>query len=126
MSNIKIPIQVYLEDGDEEATVDAPGRFEVCGRCNGHGTHVNPNIDGHGITMEEWWGPDWDDESREMYMSGGYDVACHECGGTRVVPIIDWQAFERQNPEAAKAYEDQQEQLADLEAMEAAERRYGC
>lgn len=81
---IKLGEQMELEE-----TVELPGKYEVCGRCQGKGSHVNPNIDGHGITAEEWWGPDWDDESREMYMSGGYDVSCYECHGKRVVLVVD-------------------------------------
>lgn len=66
-----------------------PTRFEVCDRCEGHGTHTNPSIDGNGISADEWNGPDWDDESRHMYLSGGYDVRCEECHGERVVSVVD-------------------------------------
>lgn len=59
-----------------EMSVQIPAKWEICDVCDGNGTHVNRNIDGNGITTDEWNGPDWDDESREMYMSGGYDVAC--------------------------------------------------
>jgi len=79
----------FENDEGEEITVQLPGRFEVCDRCDGHGTHTNPNIDGHGITEDEWNGPDWDDESRETYLSGGYDVTCEECHGERVVLVVD-------------------------------------
>lgn len=64
------------DGGEEETEHTIPARYAICGRCRGKGSHVNPNIDGNGITADEWNGPDWDDESREMYMSGGYDVAC--------------------------------------------------
>ncbi len=77
------------EEVDFEEEVELPGKYEVCGRCRGKGSHTNPSIDSHGISQEEWFGPDWDDESREMYMSGGYDVACLECDGKRVVLEID-------------------------------------
>jgi hypothetical protein len=79
-----------IEFEDEDGSVYLlPAKYEVCERCEGRGQHTNPSIDGNGITMEEWWGPDWDDESREMYMNGGYDVTCVECGGLRVVPVAD-------------------------------------
>lgn len=86
------PGWVPVELGDEidvEEQIELPGKYEVCGRCQGKGSHMNPAIDGHGITAEEWWGPDWDDESREMYMNGGYDVTCHRCDGHRVVLVVD-------------------------------------
>jgi hypothetical protein len=91
----RIVVEVDVsEDGTglyEEVTL--PTVLEVCGRCRGEGSHCNPNIDGNGITSSEW--AEWDDESREMYMSGGYDVTCEECGGLRVVPTIDEKACER-------------------------------
>jgi hypothetical protein len=125
MSNITINVTFEDDDGCE-TTVAAPGTFEVCGRCSGHGKHCNPNIDGHGISMEEWNGPSWDDESREAYMSGAYDVTCHDCKGKRVIEVIDWEAFERDQPEAAKAHAESERDLADMYAIEAAERRMGC
>lgn len=83
----EIPWEPGLET--EEVTVELPTRFEVCDRCEGRGKHMNPAIDGHGITEDEWNGPDWDDESRETYLSGGYDITCEECKGLRVVPVVD-------------------------------------
>ena len=61
---------------------------EVCPRCCGEGTHVNPSIDGNGISADEWYN-EWDDESREMYLTGGYDVTCEECHGSNVVDVLD-------------------------------------
>ena len=63
-------------------------RFEVCPTCEGKGSHVNPSIDSHGITGEEW-DRDWSYEDRENYMTGFYDVDCYECHGKRVVPVPD-------------------------------------
>jgi len=72
---------------DEEGCVDLPIEFEVCTLCRGKGKHVNPSIDAHGISAEEW-DRDWSYEDQEMYMSGGYDVVCYECGGENVVPEL--------------------------------------
>lgn len=72
---------------DEDGCVAVPIEFVVCSTCNGTGTHVNPSIDAHGITAEEW-DRDWDYEDREAYMRGMYDVPCYECQGERVVPEI--------------------------------------
>lgn len=69
-----------------ERELELPARWAICDRCGGDGTHVNPSIDGHGITADEWNGPDWDDESRDTYLSGGYDVPCEaRCAGGRVL-----------------------------------------
>lgn len=69
--------------------VDLPARFEVCTTCQGRGTHDHPSFRETGITSEEWRGPDWDDDSRQAYLDGVYDVPCSECAGARVVPILD-------------------------------------
>jgi hypothetical protein len=83
---------VELCDEDDEGffdeEVEIPFKFEVCETCHGKGTHVNPSIDSHGITQDEW--SEWDDEEREGYFSGMYDVECYECGGDRVVPCQDY------------------------------------
>jgi hypothetical protein len=82
-----------LEDSEiitlinEEGCASFPFEFRVCSTCNGYGTHVNPSIDSHGITSEEW-DRDWSYEDRENYMSGFYDVSCYECGGEKVVPEV--------------------------------------
>lgn len=71
--------------GDED--IELPAVYEVCGRCRGSGTHVNPAIDGHGISAsDECWD---DDDFREGYMSGRYDVICETCNGNRVVLVPD-------------------------------------
>ena len=61
--------------------------YEVCHTCGGRGTHVNPSIDAHGISTDEW-ANDWSHQDRENYFSGFYDVACYECGGNKVIPQI--------------------------------------
>ena len=68
-------------------------QFVVCPTCEGKGTHVNPAVDGHGITSDEMddLGPDF----FEDYMSGTYDVRCQECGGNRVVPGCKYRDCQR-------------------------------
>jgi hypothetical protein len=59
----------------------------VCPRCHGEGTHINPSIDGHGISGDDEC---WDDEDfRRMYFGGGYDVVCERCNGANVVDEVD-------------------------------------
>jgi RecJ-like exonuclease len=81
----------YDEDGEE---ITPPMRWEICTRCEGEGTHTNPNIDGNGITASEW--EEWDDDERDGYMSGRYDVACDECNGSGKIHVVD---LERCTPE---------------------------
>lgn len=90
--------------------VEFPAKFAVCSRCEGKGSHINPSIDGHGITAEEW-DRDWDDESRENYFSGVYDVTCGECKGLRVVPVVD---EERLNEEAKAQFAKAEERTAQV------------
>jgi hypothetical protein len=78
--------EVDEETGDE-VTHRLPAIYAVCNRCRGSGKHCNPNIDGNGITSDEW--DEWGDDERETYLTGGYDVTCHECGGKRVILEID-------------------------------------
>jgi len=109
------------EEVEVEDTYELPCKYVVCSRCNGKGTHVNPSIDGNGITSSEW--AEWDDEEKDHYMSGAYDVSCEECHGLRVVPEVD---AERCDPVILKAYEDYVESAYDGYAEEMAERRMGC
>jgi len=75
-------LEWYKDDFDEEL----PLKYEVCNRCQGKGKHVNPNVDGHGISPEEFAE---DPDFKEAYFSGAYDVTCYECKGKRVVSEPD-------------------------------------
>ncbi len=89
--------------------VEIPFKYEVCERCNGKGSHVNPSIDGHGITSDEMAeaGP----EFLEDYMSGVYDVPCYECKGLRVVMVPDEALL---TPEEREIVKDHEEYKAEL------------
>jgi len=76
---------VEEEQGDEEEFVAFKCRFEVCNLCHGKGSHVNPSIDAHGLSAEDFAeDPDFADDYRE----GMYDQPCNRCHGKRVVPEI--------------------------------------
>jgi hypothetical protein len=75
---------IRFEYQDEQ--YELPSRFELCPRCEGRGTHVNPAVDGNGISPEEFAE---DPDFAESYFSGLYDVPCHTCGGRRVVEVPD-------------------------------------
>lgn len=95
-----------------------PSKYEVCGRCDGKGVHDHPAFS-NGITADEWNGPDWDDESREMYVKGGYDVTCSACDGKRVVLVPD---LERCSAEERELLEADAEAKRDLAVCERSER----
>jgi hypothetical protein len=111
----------YTDDGDE-LPHELPARYEVCPRCRGTGSHVNPSIDGHGITEEERE-RDWSDEDWERYLTGFYDVTCYDCKGLRVVKVVDRDACDS---ELLARYEADLSENEAYERMCEAERRYGC
>lgn len=82
------PIFTFIgyDRADNEVEYSLPAKFEVCSRCHGTGSHVNPSIDGNGISPEEF---DEDPDFEESYFRGDYDVCCEKCHGTRVVSVAD-------------------------------------
>jgi hypothetical protein len=76
----------YLTKNGIEIGVEVPAKYAVCSVCEGRGTHVNPAIDGHGLTAEDF---EQDPDFEEAYFEGRYDVSCEECNGLRVVPEVD-------------------------------------
>jgi hypothetical protein len=89
MPNLEMTL--YTDFGEHRLCL--PARYEVCDRCGGEGKHSDPRIDGNGITEDEWNGPEWSEEERETYLSGGYGVTCHDCSGERVIPVLDEERF---------------------------------
>lgn len=85
MAQTTIRIETFDKDGDE-VVLNLPAKFEVCGTCEGRGTHVNPNIDGNGLTAEDFAE---DPDFEEAYFRGDYDVTCKTCHGARVVAEPD-------------------------------------
>ena len=79
-------IKFIPHGGEEEDEISLKARYEVCGRCEGRGSHVNPAIDGHGISAQEFAE---DPDFKEAHFAGVYDVTCYECKGLRVVPVVD-------------------------------------
>jgi hypothetical protein len=104
-----------------EEEIEVPIKFEVCPTCEGKGKHVNPSIDAHGITADEW-DSDWSYEDRENYMSGFYDVSCYECGGDRVVPEINEDFVDKK---ILERYNDRVQFLAEEARERAREIKYG-
>jgi hypothetical protein len=96
-SSDSIEVTRYNNEG-EDYTVTLPTVFGVCGTCDGRGKHVNPAIDAHGISSQEFAE---DPGFAEEYFSGMYDQTCNECDGRRVVPTVDVAVC---NPEQLEAY----------------------
>lgn len=85
---LQIEVDLVSADGNWYRT-NLPAKYVVCPRCEGRGTHVNPSVDGQGLSSEDLE----DEEFREAYFGGAYDVRCFQCEGHRVVPQVDWDAL---------------------------------
>ena len=86
-----ITVELETDDGDF-VDVELPSKFELCPRCDGRGSHVNPSVDGDGLTREDF---EQDPDLEESYFSGVYDVACEECKGLRVGEVPDEEECKR-------------------------------
>ena len=69
----------------------------ICPACQGDGTCVNPNIDSHGLTADDFAE---DPDFAEDYINGIYNVDCAACGGSgkireSVVADLDEAAADR-------------------------------
>jgi len=117
------------EDGVEHQRA-IPHKWEICHSCAGDGTipdrAISPTGDG------SWTGSEFaeacheDEDFRDHYFGGMYDVACPDCSGSGKTKAIDWTALEQRDPALAKRYEDHLKDEACFEAECAAERRMGA
>lgn len=117
---MRATIILYNHETEEDDEIEVPFTYEVCPTCSGKGSHVNPSVDCNGLTAEDFAE---DPDLLENYMEGNYDVSCYECGGNRVVPVMD---EERIDPAILKRIHKVQEDDADFRAIQEAERRMGA
>ena len=89
---ITVTLSILDDDGYEEEYT-FPAIYDVCENCEGHGTHLNPNIRNHAFTSEEWAEEDDDFKTEYMRHGGIYDVQCEVCHGTRVIAVPDKSKF---------------------------------
>ena len=115
----------YSDDDGDEVSVELPARYEVCAKCEGKGAHMVDGMREHAYTMEEFQ-REFDDDEREAYFNGGYDVTCTRCDGNRVELVVDEKKLEHTNPELLKLYREERYDRAAYEAECAAERKMGC
>lgn len=88
-----IKVSAWSKDGNIEFTdVLLPAKRIVCPRCDGTGKHVNPNIDGHGLSVEDFAE---DPDFAESYFSGVYNVRCETCNGNNVFDEVDEDACKK-------------------------------
>ena len=65
---------------------ELPHRWIICDACRGEGRRDHPAFS-NGITSSEW--EEWDQDDRENYMRGAYDVGCNDCGGSGKIAVPD-------------------------------------
>ena len=94
-----------------------PSDTVVCPRCRGRGSHVSPAIDGDGFTGEEW--AEMDEDFKESYWNGNFDVVCSVCNGLRITAKI---ATDRLNAEQWELLYEQERNEADMADMIAAQK----
>ncbi len=114
-----VTLTIYDPEGDEVDT-EFPAKFEVCGTCQGKGSHVNPSIDSQGISQEEF---EQDPDFAESYFAGNYDMQCVECKGLRVVPVVNLEACSSSQQADLAIWEQQEQARADDDRADAYTRR---
>ncbi len=105
--------------GDVEIIL--PYRFEICPACEGCGTDRGRSVecDGGGFTSDEW--AEQDEDFREDYLAGRYDQPCGcEAGKVRVPD------YNKMTKAQITAWEAQQRDDAEIDAIERMERRMGA
>lgn len=121
MSRNTIPTMYGTDEDGAEFEQTLPWRWEICPRCEGHGTttaHVE--CDGGGFTASEW--AEQDEDFREDYIAGRYDRPCPHCEGGKV-KVAD---RDRMPPEQVEQYDAQLQADADCEAIHRLERMMGA
>jgi hypothetical protein len=119
MSAATFDFTLVLKDGTEQQ-IALPAKFVVCHRCEGTGTHVNPSIDGNGLTREDF---EQDPDFEEAYFAGAYDVRCETCKGQRVISEVDRTKLTKEQKRQLREHERLQEQYDREDASEAWLRR---
>ena len=107
------------DENDYEVEYELPGKYEVCGLCHGRGTHVNPSIDSHGLTAEDFAE---DPDFAEDYFGGAYDEVCNQCHGKRVETVVDRDTCD---PELLKKYDQYLDDQYDAEQERYWQQRLG-
>lgn len=114
------PDRMLITFEGPDGEIDVPAKWEVCGTCDGKGSHVNPSIDSHGLSREDF---DEDPDFAEAYWRGDYDQPCVECKGRTTVPAVDLdRCSETERRQVEEAIEAHYSYLAECEA----ERRMGA
>jgi len=108
---------ISFDDPDTGDRINCQAMPVVCPDCQGRGKYVNPSIDSHGLTAEDFAE---DRDFEEEYMSGRYNITCRSCGGHRVILEPD------PNTECGKKLQEALEYEMQSRMESEAERRMGA
>jgi hypothetical protein len=98
--------------GEISEEIELPAKYVVCGKCRGHGRHLNDTIRTHAYSEEDMRE---DPEFFEEYRKGGfgtYGVECTECQGEKVVKAVDRNRVKKALLKEYDKYVDEQERQA--------------
>ena len=113
-------IVLIIRDEDENETEHSfPAKFAVCGRCDGHGSVMNPSMANHCYTEEEFNETFHDPEDRAEYFKRGgiYDIVCPTCKGERVELVVNESGLSKKDSALLAEFRASEvERLAELEA----------
>ena len=108
---------MYKRQSNENVVIKADEAisvsFVVCPVCQGRGNYVNPAIDSHGLTRDDF---DADPDFYEDYRSGVYNIRCEGCEGRTTIPVPT-------NETHILALRATQEDIDEVDAIYEAERR---
>lgn len=114
-----ISFETENEEGIER-TIVLPGKPAVCRTCRGKGHRVHPDVDGNGLTAEDFA---QDPDFAEDYMAGRFDITCSECNGNKIIIQVDRNMAK---PEDLAIWEDYLSCMAEAQAEYEAEVRMGA
>ncbi len=121
----EVELTWYDSETEEEVTHTFPAVNEVCHKCEGYGSHLNPSIGEHAYSMEEF-NESFDDEGKEEYFKRGgiYDVTCSVCKGNKVVPSVDEEHLTEEQKKLYADYQEHEEEQARSDAEDRQTRYY--
>lgn len=114
-------MNITIYGDNKEHVIAFPSKWAVCSHCDGEG---KSSAYLGAFTASEWH--DQDEDFRENYLAGDYDRPCEACSGRTTVQHIDEERLTRWQRKLYDEYCRQQRDCADIDAMQAAERRMGA
>jgi len=112
----------YEDDDGEKVSETIPSKREVCPDCDGTGEHLHRGLR-VGFTREEFRETFDDDESREGYFSGRFDVPCETCRGRNVIEVPDVERMTEAQLRAFEAWQGEVDVMRAIDCESRSERR---